>query len=187
MKIILIRHGQTDWNKQERVQGSSDIPLNDTGIAQAYKTKQMLDDYEFDIVISSPLERARQTAGIVCKDRANEIIVNKGIAERDFGNYEGKSYRSDFSYQNGAWSLSMEEQLESVEAYPLFYARVAEFLDDIIEKYHDKTVLLVAHGGVSIAIGQYFLGIPEGGHIHDYILDNCAVAEYDDSTIKGKV
>ena len=186
MRILLIRHGQTDWNIQDKVQGSSDIPLNETGIQQAYATKDMLKNYTFDIVISSPLIRACQTADIVCEGRENVIITDYRISERDFGKFEGVSYRQNMEYKKGAWSLNMDDQLSTVEAYPLFYERIAGFLDDIIRKHYGKDILLVAHGGVSIAVGQYFRGIPQSGKVHDYILDNCEIAEYSEDDINKK-
>ena len=82
MRILLIRHGQTDWNINDKVQGSSDIPLNETGIQQAYETKKILDNYEFDVVISSPLGRTVHTANIVCEDRDNEILIDERLKER---------------------------------------------------------------------------------------------------------
>ena len=187
MRILLIRHGLTDWNINDKVQGSSDIPLNETGIQQAYETKKILDNYEFDVVISSPLGRAVHTANIVCEDRDNEILIDERLKERDFGKFEGISYRKNMEYRKGAWSLKMEEQLDTVEAYPLFYERISGFLDDILNKYYDKNILLVAHGGVSIAVGHYLKGVPQNGVVHDYILDNCAVAEYDEEIIKAKI
>lgn len=187
MRILLIRHGQTDWNIQDRVQGSSDIPLNETGIQQAYATKDMLKEYKFDVVISSPLIRAKQTASIVCEDRNNIIITDCRLAERDFGKFEGVSYKQNMEYKKGAWSLNMDEQLSTVEAYPLFYERVAGFLDEILRKHCDKDILLVAHGGVSIAVGQYFRGIPQNGRVHDYLLDNCEIAEYREVDINKKL
>ncbi|HOD92399.1 MAG TPA: histidine phosphatase family protein [Clostridia bacterium] len=187
MRILLIRHGQTDWNIQDKVQGSSDIPLNETGIQQAYATKDMLKDYVFDIVISSPLIRAYQTADIVCEGRENVIVTDGRISERDFGKFEGVSYKQNMEYRKGAWSLKMDEQLDTVEAYPLFYKRVEGFLDEILKVHYGKDILLVAHGGVSIAVGQYFRGIPQSGLVHEYILDNCEIAEYSEVDINKKL
>ena len=187
MKILFIRHGQTDWNIQERVQGSSDIPLNETGIKQAHAVKEMLKKHSFDEVIVSPLERARHTASIVCEGRAVEMIIDRRIAERDFGKYEVVSYRQDTEYYKKVWSLDMNNQLETVESYIAFYGRVVDFLEEIIKKHYGKTVLLVAHGGVSIAVAHYFKGAPENGDYRSYLLDNCEIAEYDETDIKKKL
>ena len=90
-------------------------------------------------------------------------------------------------YRKGAWSLKMDEQLDTVEAYPLFYKRVEGFLDEILKVHYGKDILLVAHGGVSIAVGQYFRGIPQSGLVHEYILDNCEIAEYSEVDINKKL
>jgi broad specificity phosphatase PhoE len=68
----------------------------------------------------------------------------------------------------------------------VFYRRIADFLNDLYSTHPDKNILLVAHGGVSIAVAHYFKGIPRSGQLHEYILDNCAVAEYDSDAEYGK-
>jgi broad specificity phosphatase PhoE len=176
----------TDWNIQIEYRVLQIYLLMKPGSA-AYATKDMLKEYKFDIVISSPLIRAKQTASIVCEDRNNIIITDCRLAERDFGKFEGVSYKQNMEYKKGAWSLKMDEQLSTVEAYPLFYERVAGFLDEILRKHYDKDILLVAHGGVSIAVGQYFRGIPQNGRVHDYLLDNCEIAEYREVDINKKL
>ena len=89
MEIWYVRHGQTDWNVEGRIQGSTDIPLNQTGIEQAYQVKQLLDQESFDLVLASPLLRAYETAKIICLDKAVEIEGDERLKERNFGSYEG--------------------------------------------------------------------------------------------------
>ena len=84
MKIFLVRHGQTDWNVQHKVQGKADIELNDTGVAQANETSSKLNHITIDLIICSPLKRAMQTAQIINKGRNIPIIYDERISERDF-------------------------------------------------------------------------------------------------------
>jgi broad specificity phosphatase PhoE len=186
MKIILIRHGQTDWNIEGKVQSITDIPLNETGLQQAYKAKEILTDYSFEKAIVSPLIRARQTAQIVCAGRNIDITYDERIKERNFGRFEGLSYKGNVEYRTGAWTLEEAHKLDTVEPYNEFYRRIADFLNDLYSTHPDKSILLVAHGGVSIAVAHYFKGIPKSGCLHEYILDNCAVAEYDFDAEYGK-
>ena len=81
MKIYLIRHGETDWNLEQRLQGAMDIPLNENGIELARETARGLRDVPFDVIYTSPLRRARQTAEIIRGDREIPLIEEPRIRE----------------------------------------------------------------------------------------------------------
>ena len=83
--IYLTRHGQTDWNVQKKVMGRCDEPLNEKGREQAKQTKELLSDINFDLIICSPLLRAKETAQIINQDRNIKIEYDDRIIERDFG------------------------------------------------------------------------------------------------------
>ena len=87
--ILLVRHGETDWNLQRRVQGHSDTPLNDNGRAQALALADTLDDVELDAVYASDLARAFETARIVAERRGLTVTSVPGLRERNFGTWEG--------------------------------------------------------------------------------------------------
>ena len=92
MKIYYIRHGQTDWNLARKMQGGeTEKELNSTGIEQAKQTKKQIDNYKIDLIICSPLKRARKTAEIVNEDKKCKIIYNKALEERGYGDFEGKT------------------------------------------------------------------------------------------------
>ncbi len=91
MKLLLTRHGQTDWNVAGKVQGTTDIELNETGKKQAKKTGEKLLDYNIDVIIASPLKRAKRTAEIIRGNRNIPILLDEGIKERCFGEFEGKT------------------------------------------------------------------------------------------------
>ncbi|HEX7834200.1 MAG TPA: histidine phosphatase family protein, partial [Pseudolysinimonas sp.] len=90
--FAFIRHGQTDWNRDDRLQGSTDIPLNDAGRAQAHEAAELLRSGDWEAVVSSPLVRARETAQII----ADQLRIELGpaypeLVERDYGSLEGES------------------------------------------------------------------------------------------------
>lgn len=183
--IYITRHGQTNWNVQKKVMGRCDEPLNETGLNQAEETRNNLMDADIDLIICSPLKRARQTAEVINRDRNIPIIYDERIIERDFGEFEGMETKNfDF---HGYWNYYKNMQFESAENIQVFFKRVYDFLKDITEKYKDKNVLLVAHGGISIPVACFFNGnIPEGSLVDaGLVLGNCQVASYTtDSKIK---
>lgn len=90
MRLYIIRHGETPWNTQLRLQGQTDVELNEKGRALAKATAQALRSVPFDIVITSPLARARETAVIVAKDRDIPFLEDARIREISFGEMEGR-------------------------------------------------------------------------------------------------
>lgn len=90
MRLYMIRHGETAWNKERRIQGQADIPLNEFGRMLAEKTAKGLSDIRFDICYTSPLLRARETAALILAGRQVPVIEDDRIAEMAFGEYEGR-------------------------------------------------------------------------------------------------
>ena len=93
MLIYLMRHGQTDWNLEKRLQGDVDIPLNENGRALTRRAAEGMKDIPFDLILTSPLSRARETAAIIAGDRDIPIRVTEGLREMCFGVCEGKTAR----------------------------------------------------------------------------------------------
>ena len=178
MKILLTRHGQTDWNVLGKIQGITDIELNETGIKQAEKTREELLDCPIDVILSSPLKRAKKTAEIIGKGRDIPIIIEQGLKERCFGKFEGKT-REEMDF-NTIWNYKLNKQYEDAESVGELFDRVDGFLEQIKEKYKDKTVLLVTHGGICVPIRAYFEGLPENTDVLTGLgLENCEVKEYE--------
>ena len=176
--IYLTRHGQTDWNVQKKVMGRCDEPLNETGLKQAEETRKSLLNTKIDIILCSPLQRAKKTAEVINTGRNIPIVYDERIIERDFGEFEGKETK-DFDFY-GYWNYYKNEQYESAENIQSFFERIYGFLDDVKGKYKDKNVLIVAHGGVSIPVNCYFnKRIPKGSLVEaGLVLGNCQVASY---------
>lgn len=177
MTIFMTRHGQTDWNLQKRVQGRVDIPLNKTGIEQAKITSQKLKNEKIDIIVCSPLIRAKKTAEIINEKLHCPIIYEENIAERDFGELEGK-LTSEFDFST-FWNYQKNVKYEKAENIKKFFKRVYQTLDKIIAQYPEKNILIVSHGGVSVPVYCYFNGIPENENLLDSCcLNNCEVVKY---------
>ena len=177
MKLLVVRHGRTDWNDLRKVQGCADIELNEMGKEQAKQTAKLLKDKEIDLIISSPLIRTRQTAEIINEGRNIETIFDKRIIERDYGEFEGLT--KDIFEFHEFWTYSKNSKYETAENIQDFFKRIYEFLDDIKEKYQDKTVLLVIHGGVSVVIDSYFNGLPPEDKPTSGAMKNCEVREFE--------
>lgn len=181
MKIYIVRHGETDWNKKGIIQGSTDIVLNDTGIAQAYQTKQLLELINFDCIYCSPLMRARQTADIINEDIKAPLVIDNRLAERNFGLFEGRNVK-DIDFKS-IWDLNNDISNNKIESTISFFERVHEALIDII-KLDYNNVIIVAHGGVSLPVYSFFYNLEKESDYVSYMLKNCEVACYDTKSMK---
>jgi probable phosphoglycerate mutase len=142
-----LRHGETDWNVDGRMQGHTDVPLNANGLAQAARARDMLAGLEIATICTSPLSRARRTAEIVNEKHGRELVVIDELAECGFGPYEGQ--RAGDWY--GKW---LDGQTPNgVEPRAGFFARALAGIN--VALMHKGPVLIVAHGGVYWAIQEY--------------------------------
>lgn len=158
--IYVVRHGQTDWNKEARIQGGTDNPLNATGLEQAAALGRTLADVRLDAVYTSSLQRARQTAAAF-EGRAPIVALDE-LRERHFGKFEGASEKdaalvADWNKRRFTWADDMEggESLESQSK------RAESVLRKIRERHKDGgTVAIVAHGGINPILVSHILGLP---------------------------
>lgn len=176
LKIYMTRHGQTAYNKQELILGTTDIPLDSTGEKQAEELAEKVAALEnVDIMLVSPMKRAMQTAEIVAERCRIDIIVDNRLREWDYGEYEGKSrFTEGFADNKSNFGVRMGESGESLLQ---LVHRVYSALEDIIEKYHDKNVLIVCHGGVCRVIETYFNDMTTE-QFSNWFMDNCGLIEY---------
>ena len=183
MKIYVTRHGQTDYNKKRMMQGRSDIPLNEVGIAQATARRKMLGDIKFDAVYSSPLIRAVKTAQIIGNVSEEEIIKDERIIEANFGKYELMNY-----YGTGIWMMlywSFPELFKApkgVETIQEMIDRTSSFLKELEQKDYEN-VLVACHGGIIRPIRGY-LENKKSGIIWRPRPKNCEIFVYE--CIDGK-
>jgi uncharacterized phosphatase len=141
--ILLVRHGETDWNVERRVQGHTDRPLNETGRAQARALADELEGTPLDAVYASDLVRAHETARIVAARRGLDVVVIPDLREREFGTWEGMTDREILDRfphaRSGPWGDGETPEQMS--------RRVFEALRRIAETHPDGRVLVVSHGG----------------------------------------
>lgn len=171
--IYIVRHGQTDWNKERKIQGHQDIPLNEVGIHEAEIVRDELKDIKFDVVFSSPLQRAYKTAQIITN---NPIIIEPRLIERYNGKLEGQNF--DQVLSTIPWNEDVDNDY-GIEKIGDLRKRVYEFLDEVNNNYYGKEVLIVTHAGNGIQIRCYFEGNPENNDYGSYRIHNCQVLKYE--------
>ena len=181
MHLYVVRHGETEYNAQGRYAGSTDVPLNDTGIRQAVQLSQQLAGIPFDVIVSSPLWRARQTADIISASRNIRVLIMDGLAERNMGVYEGLTRAEAAERYPALWHRLRTRNLDDAptggEAMRQVDTRVSAALQKIKDAYGDKCVLIVCHGFVSRVINRYCKDLTFD-EMDVFMLDNCEVAEY---------
>lgn len=143
--ICLVRHGETDWNAAKRIQGRTDIPLNDTGKWQAEQTGLYLKDAHWDVVISSPLSRAKETAHLILQHLHAPLVIMDDFIERDYGDAEGMSFEE-------RQKLFPNKQYPNMEPLSALQDRMLEGIEKVRATYPDKRVLIVAHGAAIHAL-----------------------------------
>ena len=188
MKILITRHGQTDWNVLGKIQGQTDIELNDNGRQQAKETGELIKNENIDIIITSPLKRAKETAKIINENFNVTIIEDNRLMERNFGKSEGltkddrRKLKEINPEVNDVWNYNKNIDFNGMETMQDFCNRIYKFLDEIINKYRYKNILIVTHGGVSVPIKCYFMKYPlENLCDRDAVkgLKNCEITKFE--------
>ncbi len=142
-KVALLRHGQTDWNIDFRLQGTTDIPLNDHGRAQAKAVGQLIRASDWDLILTSPLSRAIETSQIVSDSTGIRAVrVEALLLERAFGEAEGMTYEEWKSKFSNYAELPGGESLEQLAV------RSWQLLDFLAAEFSGKRVLAVTHGSL---------------------------------------
>ena len=178
MKIYVTRHGQTDYNKKRMMQGRSDIPLNEVGIAQATERRKTLGDIKFDAVYSSPLIRAVRTAQIIGNVSEEEIIKDERIIEANFGKYELRNYYRTGIPMMAYWSFpEVFKAPKGVETIQEMIDRTSSFLKELEQKDYEN-VLVACHGGIIRPIRGY-LEHKKSGIIWRPRPKNCEIFVYE--------
>ena len=177
--IYLIRHGQTDWNVERKIQGQTDIPLNINGKQQAKEAAEEIANLKIDKIISSDLSRAKETAEIINKKVGAKITFDKRLREVNYGNYEGAQIDK---FTDEQWKIFNEtpEKIKG-ESRQQVYDRVKSFIDEIKD---DENVLVVTHGG-SLCMMLYYANNTDSFDMDrynefskDFWINNAKVVEY---------
>ncbi len=157
--IYLTRHGETEWNEKKLIQGHTDIPLNTKGKEQAKLLGKQLKDIDFDVVFSSDLLRAANSAEIIIKEKEMTVIKIKALRERFFGRFEGKSL-DEMRKAFGEVMLVTKEKQKKLKIYDVendeeIITRLIPFMKKIAKQYIGKKILMVTHGGLLRAFLSY--------------------------------
>jgi uncharacterized phosphatase len=165
--LYLIRHGQTDWNEQNRLQGSVERPLNEQGREQAREIGKKLSQLTIDAIYSSPMERAKETAKIIAEHHECEVGFYPGLREASYGLIEGlthqeyhEQYKEPLAHRN---SLPQEERklirlVEGAESLEDVATRAIPCLIEITQRHLGQNVIVVTHGGVIRVLLTYLAG-----------------------------
>ena len=168
MKLILIRHGETAWNAERRLQGHLDIPLNTEGERQARLLAGALAAESLDLVVASDLQRARQTAQAVATLRGMPLHIDPGLRERCYGGFEGLLYseiEQRFPAEFAAWQARdvdaiLPDGKNSGETFRQFYRRSTDAILGLARAHAGQAIAMVAHGGVLECAYRLALGLP---------------------------
>jgi probable phosphoglycerate mutase len=177
LTIHLVRHGQTDWNKQARMQGQSDIPLNATGLRQADAAAVALSGRPIGAVIASDLIRARQTAEPIAAGAGVKLVLEPALRERSFGSAEGQ-FETEIDRQLAGrfrerWA-DPDFTFAGGETRRQLYQRVGAFLRDLLTSPPQGEIVLVAHGG-TLQVARGFLEQIPVEQLPEWHFDNAGI------------
>lgn len=175
-KVYIIRHGQTDWNKELRRQGRTDIELNAKGEEQARIMRDKLKDVNFDVCFVSPLKRARRTAEIIIDGKC-ETIIEELIIEQSMGKLEGTVFGKNEPH-NTHWRLGLNHEDENYEELEEMLERAGEFLDKL-RAVEAENILVVSHGGFLKGLHYKRIGYDENTDFTDWFLENCEIDSFE--------
>ena len=175
MKLYVLRHGETNENITKIMQGNMETYLNETGKMQALSVRDKVRNANIDLIISSPKKRAIDTALIAAP--GVKIIEDDRLLSRNHGEFEGLT--RDQINLHDYWNIKKNVQYEKAECIGELFNRISSLLNEIIEKYSDKNVMIVTHSGITRVLYYYFNGFPEDGDLTEYESTNCSFEEYE--------
>lgn len=167
-RLFIVRHGETDYNREKRIAGQLDVPLNELGRAQARATAELLKDESIAAVYASDLLRAAETAQFIAAKHKLDVISFKELRERSYGHWEGKLSEEIERLFPEEYEQLRQAPLDFVppggESRKELYERVTKKLNEILAGHSAESVVIVSHGGPIRAMINYViaqeLGIP---------------------------
>ena len=177
-RLVLVRHGETTWNHAALIQGhTDDATLTERGLIQAAQAAAALASFAFDVVLTSDLRRARDTAEILARGRGLTVVATPALRERSYGAYEGRP-ASDLPVSVAGWAgdrvVDADARPPGGESLNDLYDRAARWLDDLRRDYAGARVLAVTHGGTLRAIRAACAATPFAKTVW-YPVDNASV------------
>lgn len=174
INIIIVRHGKTDWNNAHRLQGATDIPLNELGENDARSLAKEIQNMQIDVCFCSPLIRAHKTAQILAEHLP--IVVDDCLIERAFGEFEGNVVNDHLIH--AMWNYDLNYGERGVEPIRDCLKRANNFLNSIKEKYDNRTVLIVTHASLIKALHFNLMGYDEHTNFLSFHPRNTTIYKY---------
>ena len=180
-RIILVRHGQTEWNKAYRFQGRTNVQLTDEGKRQAHSLSERLRSWPPDVIYSSPLDRAKYTAEAIASPFNMTPIILPELEEINFGTWEGQSFdalKSECSEEYSRWRDDpFFNPPKGAETWPELEARLKRAVDIMLSSPY-KRIVAVSHGGIMRALYAVIMGLDPH---HTWYMDvsNCSMSGID--------
>ena len=176
--VYFIRHGESEWNRLDKICGAIDIPLTEKGVQQALETGRNIlrENIQADMILCSPLQRAVETAKAIAAITGLPCRVEPRLTEQNFGIWEGTSPRNAEAFQQAKQQFAAG--FHGGESMLRVAQRVYNLLDDIRNDPEDRTYILVSHNGIARVVRSYFeeLGNEEFAR---YAVPNCTVTRFD--------
>jgi probable phosphoglycerate mutase len=177
-RICIIRHGETDWNVEKRIQGHTDVPLNETGRVQALAMAFNAAHQRFRAIYSSDLARAVETARVLAQREGHEVTQLPQLRERHFGIFQGITAAEGAERYPQAYAHYLardpDYDFESGESLVRFAARVADGIARIVRHHAGQTIAAVSHSGVLDVVYRRATGRPLSTP-RDFAIPNCAL------------
>lgn len=178
-KVYLTRHGKTLWNLEKRLQGFGNSELTNEGIEQAYELRKRLSDIDIDVIYTSPIKRAYETARIIKGDKNIKFVIDDRLKEINFGDYEGSTEAELLKQGRGQeiskiFSGEMDISAPGGETLRELSYRVSKLLDEILLIEDNKSILIVTHGTTLKAIVGYFRNSKE---LYNEIMGQCTLTK----------
>ena len=175
MKIYVVRHCSTRYSEEKIYCGNTDAPLSEAGRIEAERLAEAMKDRHIDLVLASPLMRARDTASAIVGDKNIPVLYDDRLKERNFGDFEGTSVEGT---EGKKCRYSFAIKYPSGESNLQVAARIYAFLDEIRAKYAGKNIVIVSHGSVCRLIRSYFMDMTDE-EFYQYSHRNGTIEEYE--------
>jgi len=167
MQLIVVRHGETVWNRLGRIQGHLDSPLSARGMAQAEGVAARLQREAFDRLVCSDLGRARSTAEIIAQHTGHAAEADARLRERHYGIFEGLTRAEARSTYPDVYAQYETEDVDHAipggESIRQCFRRNLECLQELATRHAGDRIVIVAHGGVLDGLHRHVLGLPHSG------------------------
>ncbi len=188
MQLFLVRHGETDWNATEIFRGRFDIELNQRGIEQALLTSKAFDNVPLDVVYSSPLSRAYDTASQIARQHGLQVAIEASLTDIDYGAWQGVSHEQVKNECPGLYQLwntaPQKVRFEGGESLDDVRKRAADFLGKLAGRHPGQNVVAVSHRVFNKVVLCYILGL-DNSHFWKIRQDTCAINVIEHTGLQG--